>query len=157
MNKEHHYSLQINWTGNKGEGTSAYNAYDRNFTILGKNKVELLGSADVPFRGDITKYNPEDLLLASLSSCHMLWYFHLCADAGVIVTNYIDNPTGILLQNKSGSGSFSEVTLNPIVTVKDASMIEMANSLHEKANEFCFIANSVNFEVKHNPICIEFV
>jgi organic hydroperoxide reductase OsmC/OhrA len=81
----------------------------------------------------------------------MLWYFHLCADAGIIVTDYIDNPTGILVQNETGSGSFSEVILNPIVTVSESSMIDKANQLHEKANQFCFIANSVNFKVKHNP------
>ena len=83
----------------------------------------------------------------------MLWYFHLCADAGIIVNNYFDNPTGILVQNETGSGSFSEVTLNPIVIVSDSSMIKKANQLHEKANQFCFIANSVNFAVKHNPTC----
>lgn len=151
MVKQHNYSLNIKWTGNKGEGTTRYDAYDRSYIISGENKVEILGSADAPFRGDITKYNPEDLLLASLSSCHMLWYFHLCADAGIIVTDYIDNPTGILVQNETGSGSFSEVTLNPIVTVSESSMTDKANQLHEKANQFCFIANSVNFKVKHNP------
>ncbi len=153
MVKQHNYSLNIKWTGNKGEGTTRYDAYDRNYIISGENKVEILGSADAPFRGDITKYNPEDLLLASLSSCHMLWYFHLCADAGIIVTDYIDNPTGILVQNETGSGSFSEVTLNPTVIVSESSMIDKANQLHEKANQFCFIANSVNFIVKHNPTC----
>jgi len=153
MAKQHNYSLNIKWTGNKGEGTTRYDAYDRSYIISGENKVGILGSADAPFRGDITKYNPEDLLLASLSSCHMLWYFHLCADAGIIVTEYIDNPTGILVQNETGSGSFSEVTLNPTVIVSDNSMIEKANQLHEKANQFCFIANSVNFKVKHNPTC----
>jgi organic hydroperoxide reductase OsmC/OhrA len=152
MTKIHEYSLQIKWTGNKGVGTSNYIAYDRSYIISTQNKIDILGSADAPFRGDISKHNPEDLLLASLSSCHMLWYFHLCADAGVIVTNYEDNPTGILLQNNTGSGSFSEVILNPIVTVSNKSMIEKAISLHEKANEFCFIANSVNFDVKHNPL-----
>lgn len=153
MTKQHNYSLNIKWTGNKGEGTTRYDAYDRSYIISGENKVDILGSADAPFRGDITKYNPEDLLLASLSTCHMLWYFHLCADAGIIVTEYIDNPTGILVQNETGSGSFSEVTLNPTVIVSDNSMIEKANLLHEKANQFCFIANSVNFKVKHNPSC----
>ena len=153
MAKQHNYSLNIKWTGNKGEGTTRYDAYDRSYIISGENKVGILGSADAPFRGDITKYNPEDLLLASLSSCHMLWYFHLCADAGIIVTDYIDNPTGILVQNETGSGSFSEVILNPIVTVSEKAMIDKANQLHEKANQFCFIANSVNFKVKHNPTC----
>ncbi len=153
MNKIHNYTLKIKWTGNKGVGTTQYDTYDRNFTISAKNKVDILGSADAPFLGDITKYNPEDLLLASLSSCHMLWYFHLCADAGVIVIDYIDNPTGILIQNETGSGSFSEVTLNPIVKVKEISMIEKAIELHDKAHKCCFIANSVNFKVFNNPKC----
>ena len=151
MTKEHNYSLTIEWTGNKGEGTTRYDAYDRDYNISAENKIDLLGSADAPFRGDITKYNPEDFLLASLSSCHMLWYFHLYADAGIIVTDYIDHPTGILLQNDTGSGAFSEVTLNPIVTVKEPSMIEKSLELHELANQKCFIANSVNFPIKHNP------
>lgn len=151
MVKQHNYSLTIEWTGNKGEGTTKYDAYNRDYTISAENKIDLLGSADAPFRGDITKYNPEDFLLASLSSCHMLWYFHLCADAGIVVTDYIDNPTGILLQNDTGSGAFSEVTLNPIVTVKESSMIEKSIELHELAHQKCFMANSVNFPIKHNP------
>ena len=151
MTKEHNYSLTIEWTGNKGEGTTRYDAYDRDYNISAENKIDLLGSADAPFRGDITKYNPEDFLLASLSSCHMLWYFHLCADAGIIVTDHIDHTRGILLQNDTGSGAFSEVTLNPIVTVKEPSMIEKSLELHELANQKCFMANSVNFPIKHNP------
>lgn len=153
MSVEHNYKLKIKWTGNKGTGTSRYDAYDRNYTISTENKIDILGSADAPFRGDITKYNPEDLLLASISSCHMLWYFHLCADAGVIIVDYIDNPTGILVQNETGSGAFSEITLNPIITVKLPSMVEKANELHEKAHKFCFIANSVNFPVLITPKC----
>lgn len=153
MNKEHNYYLTIKWTGNRGEGTSSYKVYDRNYSILAENKVEILDSADAPFLGDITKHNPEDLFLASLSSCHMLWYFHLCADAGIIVVDYIDNATGILVQNSNGSGQFSEVTLNPIVIVTEDFMIEKAIEIHEKAHEFCFIANSVNFKIHINPIC----
>ena len=153
MSKKHNYTLSIKWTGSKGEGTTKYDAYDRNYTISAKNKVDILGSADAPFLGDITKYNPEDLLLASLSSCHMLWYFHLCADAGVIVIDYTDNPTGILVQNETGSGAFSEVKLNPIVIVKENSMVQKALELHEKAHKCCFIANSVNFPVLNNQSC----
>ncbi len=153
MSKNHTYHVSIKWTGNRGEGTAKYDAYDRSYTISATNKIDILGSADAPFLGDITKYNPEDLLLASLSSCHMLWYFHLCADAGVIVVDYTDKPTGILTQNETGSGAFSEVTLNPIVKVKENSMIEKAIELHEKAHKCCFIANSVNFPVSNNPSC----
>jgi organic hydroperoxide reductase OsmC/OhrA len=154
MSKQHHYQLKVTWTGNKGTGTDHYTKYERSHTIEIENKVPILASSDTPFLGDATKHNPEDFLLASLSTCHMLWYLHLCADAGVIVTSYIDNPTGILIQNANGGGSFSLVTLNPIVKVKHPSMIEKANELHVKANQKCFIANSVNFEVKHLPVCI---
>jgi organic hydroperoxide reductase OsmC/OhrA len=154
MSKQHHYQLKVTWTGNKGTGTDHYTKYERSHTIEIENKVPILASSDTPFLGDATKHNPEDFLLASLSTCHMLWYLHLCADAGVIVTSYIDNPTGILIQNANGGGSFSVVTLNPIVKVKHSNMIEKANELHVKANQKCFIANSVNFEVKHLPVCI---
>lgn len=154
MEKQHHYKLTVQWTGNKGTGTSDYKAYERSHSILAENKVEIAGSSDAPFLGDITKHNPEDMLLASLSSCHMLWYLHLCADAGIIVVDYVDHPTGILTQTTNGSGRFTEVTLHPMVTVTERSMIEKANELHLKAHEFCFIANSVNFEVKQNPTCI---
>lgn len=154
MSKQHHYQLKVTWTGNKGTGTDHYTKYERSHTIEVENKVPILASSDTPFLGDATKHNPEDFLLASLSTCHMLWYLHLCADAGVIVISYIDNPTGILIQNDNGGGSFSVVTLNPIVIVTHPNMIEKANELHVKANQKCFIANSVNFEVKHLPLCI---
>lgn len=149
MNKEHHYNLTVKWTGNIGSGTSNYRNYERSHSILVNGKVELLGSSDPIFRGDKTKHNPEDLLLASLSSCHLLWYLHLCSEAGVIVLDYEDNPTGIMVETDNGGGRFTEVTLQPIVTVSDAKMIEKANELHKKANELCFIANSVNFLVAH--------
>jgi len=154
MSKQHHYKLKITWTGNKSNGTDHYANYERSHLIEVENKIPLLASSDIPFLGDGTKHNPEDFLLASLASCHMLWYLHLCADAGVIVTAYTDNPAGILQQNNDGGGSFSEVVLNPLVTVKDMNMIETAMALHQKANQKCFIANSVNFKVKHKPACI---
>ena len=154
MDKLHHYHLTTAWTGNNGTGTSNYRAYERSHTISIENKADLFCSSDPAFRGDNTKHNPEGLLLASLSSCHMLWYLHLCAEAGVVVTDYTDNATGVMTEAPNGSGQFVEVTLNPIVTVTEASMIEKANELHHKANEFCFIANSVNFIVGHNPTCV---
>lgn len=154
MNTQHNYRLTIKWTGNNGTGTSAYTAFERSHSILVDNKVEIAGSSDPAFRGDKTKHNPEDLLLASVSSCHMLWYLHLCAVAGVIVTGYIDDATGIMLETSNGGGRFSEITLHPVVTVAAASMTEKANELHKKANELCFIANSLNFPVYHKPTCI---
>ena len=149
MNKEHHYNLTVKWTGNTGSGTSNYRNYERSHSILVNGKAELLGSSDPSFRGDKTKHNPEDLLLASLSSCHLLWYLHLCSEAGVIVLDYEDNPTGIMVETDNGGGRFTEVTLQPIVTVSDPKMIEKASELHKKANKLCFIANSVNFLVAH--------
>lgn len=149
--KQHYYTTTIKWTGNKGTGTSRYDAYERNHTLSIANKQDLLCSSDTPFRGDGTKHNPEDMLVASLSSCHMLWYLHLCADAGIIVTGYVDNATGILTDVPGGEGRFTEVVLHPLVTVAEAGMIEKANELHELAHKKCFIANSCNFPVKHEP------
>jgi organic hydroperoxide reductase OsmC/OhrA len=151
MKTEHQYSATIKWTGNNGTGTDNYKNYQRSHEILIENKSVILGSSDPAFRGDKTKHNPEDLLVASLSSCHMLWYLHLCSEAGVIVLEYEDNAIGIMTETKSGGGKFTEVTLNPNVIVKETSMFNKAIELHRKANELCFIANSVNFPVHHNP------
>ncbi len=154
MDKKHQYTVKVEWTGNTGKGTSEYRGYERSHKISADNKQDILCSSDPVFHGDKTKYNPEELFVASLSSCHMLWYLHLCADAGVVVVDYKDNPVGILTEAPDGSGHFTEVTLYPAVTVKDKSMIEKANKLHNKANEFCFIANSCNFKINHEPVCI---
>jgi organic hydroperoxide reductase OsmC/OhrA len=144
----HQYSANIIWTGNTGTGTSDYASYSRDHVISIDDKQDLQGSSDSIFRGDVTKHNPEDMLLSSLSVCHMLWYLHLCADAGVIVTAYTDKVEGVLEYGKVG-GRFTEVTLHPIVTVASEYMIPLAMSLHSKAHDSCFIANSVNFPVKH--------
>lgn len=120
--------------------------------IIANNKVEISGSSDPAFHGDKTKHNPEELLIASLSSCHMLWYLHLCAEAGIIVVDYTDNATGVMMETSNGGGKFKEVTLNPIITVTEDSMKEKADQLHQKANELCFIANSVNFPVYHKAV-----
>ena len=151
MHRQHHYKATVKWTGNKGTGTDNYRNYERSHKISIENKPDILGSTDPLFRGDKTKHNPEDLLVSSLSACHMLWYLHLCSETGIIVLDYTDNATGTMVETNNGGGQFSEVTLNPIVIVKESSMIEKANELHKKANELCFIANSVNFPVRHNP------
>ena len=150
---EHKYSVNIKWTGNKGTGTSGYTAYERSHIISIENKPDILGSSDTPFRGDGTKHNPEDMLLSALSTCHMLWFLHHCSDAGIIVTDYVDNATGTLVVTPGSGGHFSEVTLHPVVTITDKAMIDKANELHDKAHQFCFMANSVNFPVKHEPVC----
>lgn len=152
MNKEHLYNATVIWTGNKGEGTTNYKAYERSHVISIKNKPDIQASSDAAFLGDITKHNPEDMLLASLSTCHMLWYLHLCADNGIVVTSYKDEATATMLQTDKG-GHFTLVILNPQVIINDSLKIEQANRLHTIANEHCFIANSVNFPVHHNPFC----
>jgi len=154
MDRSHNYSLTIKWTGNRGTGTSDYRAYDRNHIIQSELKDDIDGSSDPAFRGDKTRYNPEDLLVASLSSCHMLSYLHLCAVGGVVVTDYVDNASGRMVETHDGGGHFVEVTLKPVVTVKDTSMIAKANELHHKAGELCFIARSVNFPVNHEPVAV---
>lgn len=153
MAHEHRYKLTAQWHGNKGTGTSGVREYDRSHTVSIANKPELHLTTDNPAVGDKTKLNPEDLLVTAISSCHMLSYLYVCALEGVIVTDYVDHATGIMIEETKGGGQFKEVTLNPIVTVANDSMIEKALELHHKAHEICYIANSVNFEVKCNPVC----
>jgi organic hydroperoxide reductase OsmC/OhrA len=149
MTKEHHYRLTIEWTGNTGSGTSDYRSYERSHIIKADNKPEIMASSDPAFRGDKTKYNPEELLLASISSCHMLWFLHLCADEDIVVMEYTDNPTGTMIETDNGGGKFSEVILKPEVTVKDSASLNKLENIHHKAHERCFIANSVNFPIIH--------
>lgn len=151
MRKQHFYDVRINWIGNNGTGTSSYNAYKRDFDISGTDKPTIPGSSDPAFRGDKKRYNPEELLVASLSACHMLWYLHLCAEAGVVVLKYNEHASGVMQETEDGSGFFKEVTLNPAITVSEESMIEAAINLHKKANEMCYIAKSCNFPVHHKP------
>ncbi|MDB5198386.1 MAG: peroxiredoxin [Chitinophagaceae bacterium] len=153
MSTRYNYSLTIKWTGNKGTGTSAYTAYDRSHSVSMENKPDLACSSDTAFRGDKTKHTPEDLFVASISSCHMLWYLHLCSVAGVVVTEYVDNAKGIMIVTDNGGGYFIEVTLFPEVTITDSAMEETANELHREANKLCFIANSCNFPIHHKPTC----
>ncbi|MBE9046614.1 OsmC family protein [Pleurocapsales cyanobacterium LEGE 10410] len=152
--KEHSYQTSLHWTGNKGQGTKNYRAYDRAYEIKVRGKPIILGSSDPAFRGDSNKYNPEELLVASLSSCHMLWYLHLCADAEVMVINYQDRARG-KMSDRDGSGKFIEVVLQPEVTITAESDLEQAKQLHHQAHKFCFIANSVNFPVLCQPLVIQ--
>ncbi len=149
MSKNHHYSARINWTGNKGSGTSSYRNYERSYDIAIEGKPIIKASSDPAFLGDETKHNPEDLFLASISSCHMLWFLHLCAQAGVIVSSYHDDVIGTMEEEKDGKGRFVEVVLAPKVEVEYEEMIEQTDALHKKANEMCFIANSCNFKIVH--------
>lgn len=154
MPKEHHYALQLRWTGNKGQGTTGYRDYDRTHEIVVEGKPVLKGSADPAFLGDPALHNPEDLLVASLSACHMLWYLHLCAESGIVVTDYRDDASGTMAQ-QAGKAQFTSVVLKPTVVIKAGGDTEKAAQLHERANELCFIARSVNFPVGHEPTIVE--
>lgn len=151
---EHRYALRTTWTGDRGTGTSGYRDYDRAVTIEIDGKPALLASSDKPFRGDATRWNPEDLLLASLSECHLLSYLHACVKAGVVVTGYHDEATGVMVEDGRGGGAFREVVLHPRVVVAEESMVDAALAAHAQANEWCFIANSVNFPVRHEPAVV---
>jgi organic hydroperoxide reductase OsmC/OhrA len=153
MSKLHQYNTLLHWTGNSGKGTENYRAYERSYTVSVNGKPELAGSSDPAFRGDPAKYNPEEMLVAALSACHMLSFLHFCSAAGVIVVDYSDSASGKMEETKEGNGRFIEVVLKPNVTVKEASMIEKVNALHVKAHQYCFIANSCNFPVLHQPVC----
>lgn len=153
MAHEHNYKVTAEWTGNKGDGTKNVKTYNRSHTVSIEGKPELFLTADNPHVGDKTKLNPEDLLVTAISSCHLLSYLYVCSLEGVVITSYTDNATGIMIEQASGGGNFKEVTLNPICYVADESMVEKAIELHHKAHEICYIANSVNFEVKCNPTC----
>ncbi len=151
MTTSHRYAASIVWTGNSGTGTSGYRAYERAFEVRCPGKPVILGSSDAAFRGDRGAHNPEDLLVASLSACHMLWYLHLCADAGIVVTAYSDAAEGTMLEGADGGGRFTEVVLRPRVALKPGSDAALAHQLHEAAHGKCFIANSVNFPVRVEP------
>jgi organic hydroperoxide reductase OsmC/OhrA len=153
--KVHEYSTQVIWTGNEGTGTSAYRAYRRDHDISVPGKPLIAASSDPAFRGDPARYNPEEIFVASLSSCHMLWYLHLCADAGILVMSYVDEARGIMMETEDGGGRFTEVVLHPRVQVAAGSNIDVAARLHEHAHQKCFIANSVNFPVTCMPVVNE--
>jgi organic hydroperoxide reductase OsmC/OhrA len=153
MNREHHYQITVTWTGNTGTGTSAYRTYARDHHISADTKsAPILGSSDPAFLGDPSRYNPEELLVAALSACHMLWFLHLCADAGIVVTGYQDAATGNVAEHPDGAGEFTGVTLHPQVVITDPARIADATALHAKAREFCVMARSVNFPVDHAPV-----
>lgn len=151
--KKHHYTTSVTWTGNTGSGTSAYNAYRRDHEITAPGKsASIPGSSDPHFRGDSARYNPEELLVASLSTCHMLWMLHLCAAAGIVVMEYTDAAEGVMSENADGSGQFDSVTLHPTITIADAARADETIRLNHRVHDFCFIARSVNFPVVIEPV-----
>ncbi|MGC5169404.1 OsmC family protein [Micromonospora sp. DT81.3] len=148
---EHRYRVTATWTGNRGSGTSGYRDYARDVDLEIEGKPSVLASSDKPFRGDPGRWNPEDLLVSALAECHLLSYLHACVTAGVVVVAYRDDASGLMVEDGKGGGAFAEVTLRPHVTVADASMVDAATAAHAQANAWCFIANSVNFPVRHEP------
>ncbi|SDP63207.1 OsmC family protein [Lentzea jiangxiensis] len=150
----HHYEADVVWTGNTGSGTSGHKTYERAHEIRVAGKATILGSSDPSFRGDPSRHNPEELLVASLAQCHMLWFLHLASVNGVVVTEYRDHATGTMAEHPDGSGRMTEVLLHPVVAVADPATRETAQALHEKAHSMCFIAASVNFPVRHEPTVV---
>jgi organic hydroperoxide reductase OsmC/OhrA len=148
---DHHYETTVTWTGNRGTGTSGYKAYGRDHEVTAADCPPIAASADRAFHGDRDRWNPELALTAALSQCHMLSYLHVCADAGVVVTGYVDDARGTMAATADGGGHFTEVVLRPRVTVADTSMTGAALRLHAEASARCFIAASVSFPVRHEP------
>ena len=149
--RTHRYSIALRWTGNTGNGTSDYRTYRRDHVTEAAGKPAIPGSSDPAFRGDATRWNPEELLVSSLSSCHMLWFLHLCAEAGIVVTAYADQPEGAMEETADGGGQFTRVVLRPNATLAAGSDVETARHLHHAAHEKCFVANSMNFPVECEP------
>ncbi|WP_037906672.1 OsmC family protein [Actinacidiphila yeochonensis] len=149
---QHTYRTDLTWTGNLGTGTDTYRSYRRTHEVAAPGLPAISGSADPHFRGDADRWNPEQLLLAALSQCHLLSYLHVCAVGGVVVTAYTDQASGTMVETGDGGGRFTEAVLRPVVQVASADMAEQAIALHERAHHLCFIANSVNFPVRHEPV-----
>ncbi len=146
----HTYEVAVAWTGNTGSGTSGYRDYARDHEVSADGPATIAGSSDPHFRGDATRWNPEQLLVVSLSQCHLLWYLHLAAEAGVVVVGYRDAAVGHMTED-GGAGAFTDVVLRPQVTVAEAGMVAAAEALHDRAHGLCYVANSVNFPVRHEP------
>lgn len=153
VERKHHYRTTTRWTGNLGTGTSAYAAYSRSHELGGPGKsAAIAGSSDPAFRGDPSRYNPEELLVSALSACHMLWVLHLCADAGIAITEYSDDAAGEMVEHANGSGEFTRVVLRPRMKITDAGRIAEALAIHERAHQVCCLARSMNFPVAHEAV-----
>lgn len=146
----HSYRLDLAWTGNLSTGTSGYREYSRDVLARSAGMPDLELSADRPFRGDPSRWNPEVLLLAALSECHLLSLLHVAVTHAVTVTAYTDAPQAWLEQEGIG-GHFSRALLRPRVTITDPAHRVLMPQLHEEAARACFIASSVNFPVDHEP------
>jgi organic hydroperoxide reductase OsmC/OhrA len=148
--RKHEYRVTNRWTGNQGSGTSAYAKYSRDHEITGSAKAAAIaGSSDPAFRGDATRYNPEELLVGACSACHMLWVLHLCADAGIVVTEYADEAWGEMVEHADGSGEVTRVVLRPKMRIADGTRAAEAVAIHDRAHAVCALARSVRFHVEH--------
>ena len=147
----HLYRVTVEWTGNRGLGTPNPIDYDRDHIISAGSKPSIAGSSDPAFRGDPARWNPEELLLASISACHKLWYLGLCAKAGISVLSYRDDAEAVMAEDPNGAGRFIGAVLRPVIVIQAGGDIAAATRLHEQAHDYCFIANSVNFPVTCNP------
>ena len=147
---DHQYRLAVAWQGNRGSGTSGYRDYDRDVLLRAEGKPDLLGSADPTFRGDRSRWNPEEMLVAALAQCHLLSYLHSAVRHGLVVTDYAEDPVGTMTQEGQG-GRFVDVLLRPRVTIAEGAQRELAQRLHVEASQNCFIAASVAFPVRHEP------
>ena len=154
MEKEHHYKLKVNWYGATDAGNENLRTYDRSHSVSLEGKPELHLTTDDGTVGDQSKLNPEELLVSAVASCHMLSFLYLCSRKKIVITSYEDNATGLLIERSKGKSGIEEVVLNPVFTVADDSMKEKAVEMHHTAHDFCYIANSVNFEIKCNPVCL---
>ena len=150
--KTHTYGTSVSWPAHRGDATTNYRAYRRDHTVFSDGKTPIDASSDPAFRGDPARYNPEELLVASLSSCHMLWYLHLCSVNGIVVVDYRDDASGVMEESADGSGRFVRVTLRPRVIFSPESDETKALELHHEAHRLCFIARSVNFPVVVEPV-----
>jgi len=150
--KEHRYRPVITWTGNTGQGTASYEAYERSHVISAPGKPDIPGASDANFRGDASRWNPEDLFVVSASTCHMLWYLHLCAVNGVVVLDYRDEPEGVMIEEADGSGAFARIVLKPKIRLAAGSSEDKARELHHEAHRNCFIANSAKCDITAEPV-----
>jgi organic hydroperoxide reductase OsmC/OhrA len=152
VDRKNRYLIVNRWTGNLGTGTSDYAAYSRAHELSGTDKAAAIqGSSDALYRGDRSRYNPEELLLGALSACHMLWVLHLSADAGITVTEYQDEAWGEMAEHADGSGEFTRVVLRPRVQIAEAERVDDALAIHGRAHAVCALARSMNFPVEHEP------
>jgi organic hydroperoxide reductase OsmC/OhrA len=149
--KNHTYRVAVEWIGNRGHGTPGHAGYGRDHTISAGAKPPIAGSSDPAFRGDPGRWNPEELLLASISACHKLWYLGLCAKAGISVVSYRDEAEATMVEEPNGAGRFVSATLRPRITIRAGADMDEATRLHHEAHAYCFIANSVNFPIACEP------